>query len=57
MCWFALFAIPYDKVVEASISAKIIVGILVWSCWNFMTIVVELKDDCGKVDTTSKRGN
>ena len=56
MCWYALFAIPYDKVFEASIAAKIIVGVLVWSCWNFMTMIVELQDDGGKVNT-SKRGN
>ena len=56
MCWYALFAIPYDKVFESSIAAKIIVGVLVWSCWNFMTMIVELKDDCGKVNTI-KRGN
>ena len=56
MTWYALFAIPYEKVFEASIAAKIIVGVLVWSCWNFMTIIVDLKDDGGKVNT-SKRGN
>ena len=56
MCWYALFAIPYDKVFEASIAAKIIVGVLVWSCWNFMTIIVDLKDDGEKVNT-SKEGN
>ena len=56
MCWYALFAIPYDKVVEASIAAKIIVGVLVWSCWSFMAMIVELKDDGEKVNT-SKRGN
>lgn len=55
MTWYALFAIPYEKVLEASIAAKIIVGVLVWSCWNFMTFIVDLKDDGGKVDT-SKRG-
>ncbi len=48
MTWYALFAIPYDKVFESSIAAKIIVGVLVWSCWNFMTIIVELKDDEGR---------
>lgn len=56
MTWYALFAIPYATVFEASIAAKIIVGVLVWSCWNFMTFIVDLKDDGGKVDT-SKRGN
>ena len=56
MCWYALFAIPYDKVFESSIAVKIIFGVLVWSCWNFMTMIVELKDDCGKVNTI-KRGN
>ena len=56
MTWYALFAIPYGKVLEASIAAKIIVGVLVWGCWNFMTIIVDLKDDGGKVNT-SKRGN
>ena len=55
MTWCALFAIPYDKVFEASIAAKIIVGVLVWSCWNFMTMIVELQDDGEKVNT-SKRG-
>ena len=50
------FAIPYDKVLEASSAAKIIVGVLVWSCWNFMTMIVDLKDDGGKVNI-SKRGN
>ena len=48
MTWYALFAIPYVKVFEASIAAKIIVGVLVWSCWNFMTIIVDLKDDEGQ---------
>ena len=51
MTWYVLFAIPYDKVFEADIAAKIIVGVLVWSCWNFMTMIVELKDDGGKVNT------
>ena len=45
MTWYVLFAIPCDKVFEASIAAKIIVGVLIWSCWNFMTIIVDLKDD------------
>ena len=48
MTWYALFAIPYEKVFEASIAAKIIVGVLVWSCWNFMTMIVELQDDEGQ---------
>lgn len=48
MTWYALFAIPYDKVLEASIAAKAIVGVLVWSCWNFMTFIVDLKDDGGQ---------
>ena len=48
MTWYALFAIPYAKVFEAPISAKIIVGVLVWSCWNFMTIIVDLKDGEGQ---------
>ena len=48
MTWYVLFAIPYEKVFEASIAAKIIFGVLVWSCWNFMTMIVELKDDGGK---------
>ena len=56
MTWYALFAIPYDKVFESSIAAKIIVGVLDWSCWNFMTMIVELQDDGGKVNTT-QRGN
>ena len=55
MCWYALFAIPYEKIFEASIEAKIIFGLLVWSIWNFMTMIVELKDDGEKVNT-SKRG-
>ena len=56
MCWYALFAIPYEKIFEASIWTKILFGLLVWGIWNFMTIVVELKDDGGKVNT-SKREN
>ena len=48
MTWYALFAIPYEKVFEASIAAKIIVGVLVWSCWNFMTFIVDLKDNEGQ---------
>lgn len=51
MCWYALFAIPYDKVFEASIAVKVIFGLLVWGIWNFMTMIVELKDDGGKVNT------
>ena len=51
MCWYALFAIPYDKVVGASIAVKVIFGLLVWGIWNFMTMIVELKDDGGKVNT------
>ena len=43
----------YDKVFEASIAAKIIVGVLVWSCWNFMTMIVDLKDDGGQVKDES----
>ena len=42
MTWYALFAIPYEKVFEASIAVKIIFGVLVWSCWNFMTMIVDL---------------
>lgn len=45
MTWYALFAIPYDKVFEASIAAKVLFGLLVWSIWNFMTMVVDLKDN------------
>ena len=56
MCWYALFAIPYDKVFEASIETKVLFGLLVWSIWSFMTMIVELQDDVGKVNT-SKRGN
>lgn len=56
MCWYALFAIPYEKISEASIGAKVLFGLLVWSIWSFMTMIVELKDDGGKVNT-SKRGN
>ena len=56
MCWYVLFLIPYEKIFEASIGAKVIFGLLVWGIWNFMTIIVELKDDGGKVNT-SKRGN
>lgn len=55
MCWYALFAIPYEKIFESSIAAKVIFGLLVWSIWNFMTMIVELQDDGGKVNT-SKRG-
>ena len=51
MCWYALFAIPYDKVFEAYIAVKVIFGLLVWGIWNFMTMIVELKDDGGKVNT------
>lgn len=54
MCWYALFAIPYEKIFEASIEAKIIFGLLVWSIWSFMTIIVELKDDGGKVNTNKR---
>ena len=56
MCWYALFAIPYDKVFEASIEAKIIFGLLVWSIWSFMTMIVELQDDGGKVTTWKSSG-
>ena len=42
------FAIPYAKVFEASIAAKVLFGLLVWGIWNFMTIIVELKDEGGK---------
>ena len=45
MCWYALFAIPYDKVFEASIAAKVIVGLLVCGIWNFMAFAVDLQDD------------
>ena len=56
MCWYVLFVIPYEKIFEASICAKVLFGLLVWGIWNFMTIIVELKDDGGIVNT-SKRGN
>ena len=56
MCWYALFAIPYEKIFEAPIAAKVLFGLLVWSIWSFMTMIVELKDDGEKVNT-SKRGN
>ena len=56
MCWYVLFVIPYEKIFEASIWAKVIFGLLVWGIWNFMTIIVELKDDGGIVNT-SKREN
>ena len=55
ICCYALFAIPYEKIFEASIEATILFGLLVWSIWNFMTMIVELKDDGEKVNT-SKRG-
>ena len=51
MCWYVLFVIPYEKIFEASIGAKVLFGLLVWGIWNFMTIIVELKDDGGKVNT------
>ena len=51
MCWYVLFVIPYEKIFEASIGAKVLFGLLVLGIWNFMTIIVELKDDGGKVNT------
>ena len=48
MTWYALFAIPYGRIFEASIAVKIIFGLLVWGIWNFMTIIVDLQDNEGK---------
>ena len=45
MCWYVLFAIPYGKIFEASITVKVIFGLLVFSIWNFMTFIVDLKDN------------
>ena len=38
--WFILFQIPYEKLLNAPLGGKIIAGLLLWSVWSFMVMIV-----------------
>lgn len=55
-CWLIPFHVPWESLPNAPIGGKLISAIMIWAIWSFMVMIVELKEDCGKVNT-SKRGN
>ena len=38
--WFILFQIPYASIPNAPLGGKIIAGIVLWSVWSFMVMIV-----------------
>lgn len=49
MSFFALqHIVPWDTMLTAPLSGKIIVGVITWAIWSFMVMIVDVQDDKGK---------
>ena len=42
--------IPWAAIPTAPLGGKIILGVIVWSIWSFMVMVVDVQDDKGKTN-------
>ena len=47
MSFFVLQHIPWAKIPTAPLSGKIIVGVITWTIWSFMVMIVDLQNNKG----------
>lgn len=50
LSFFALQHIPWTKMPTAPLGGKIIVGVIVWTVWSFMVMIVDVQDDKEKTN-------
>ena len=48
LCFSALQYIPWAKMLTAPLAGKIIVGVITWSIWSFMVVIVDDQNYKGK---------